>query len=267
MSPSHLSVIDYDKTKNYRLAVVDTYGHALLYDLTGKALEGWTGKDLGAKLYAPLLHLRLGSNDRILAWNAKGEFFSINRRAEIQPNFPFSTGQPTLSAYHLERGTSFANSYIHTVSDKGLKCKFSLEGKLISKAELYRGIANGKFIIVPVENNSRSYYVLNWDKYTAQLLDADGNQVLSISGNFSSDIQVKGVEHNGNTFFYVGDKTTHLHRVYDQKGTLLYELTGPGNSLTMVTRKEQIGHSVYILEIKVGEVRWLKLRKSVEEIL
>lgn len=267
LSPGHLSVIDYDRTKNYRLAVVDNYGHALLYDMTGKVLEGWSAKDLGAKLYAPLVHLRIGSNDRILAWNGKGDFYCINRRAEIQPGFPLHTGQPTISGYCLEKGTSFANTNIYTISDKGLKSKFTLEGKLLSKTELYRGIANGKFMMVPVENNTRSYYVLNWDPYTAQLLDAEGAQVLAISGNFSADIQVKGVEHNGNTFFYVGDKTTNLHRIYDQKGNLLHELSGPGNSLTLVTRKEQTGYGIYLLELKVGELRWLKLQKSVEEIL
>jgi len=267
LSPHYLSVIDYDRTKNYRLAVVDTYGHAMLYDMTGKVLEGWSGKDLGAKLSAPLIHLRLGSNDRILAWNTKGDFYCINRRAEIQPNFPLRTGQPALSAYCIEKGTSFANTNIYTISDKGLKAKFTLEGKLLAQTELYRGIANGKFMLVPVENNSRSYYVLNWDKYTAQLLDAEGTQILAISGNFSPEIEVKGVEHNGSTFFYVGDKTTNLYRIYDQKGNLLHELSGPGNSLTLVTRKEQTGFGLYVLELKVGEVRWLKLQKSVEEIL
>ena len=267
LSPNYLSVIDYDRTKNYRLAVVDTYGHILLYDMAGKVLEGWSGKDLSAKLCAPLVHVRLGNNDRILAWNKKGDFYCVNRRAEIQPNFPLHTGQPTISGYAMEKGTSFATTTICTISDKGLKSKFTLEGKLLSKTELYRGIANGKFQLVPVENNSRAYYVLNWDQYTAQVLDAEGAQVLSISGNFSSDIQVKGMEHNGNTFFYVGDKTTNLHRIYDQKGNLLHELSGPGNSLALVTRKEQTGHGIYLLELKVGEVRWLKLEKSVEEIL
>ncbi|HSZ72538.1 MAG TPA: hypothetical protein VK750_07655, partial [Cytophagaceae bacterium] len=143
LNAQYLSVIDYDRTKNYRLAISDMYGHVLLYDMTGKVLEGWSGKDFGAKLCAPVVHMRLGNNDRILGWNAKGDFYSFNRRAELQPNFPVHTGQPALSSYIIEKGTSFANTNVYTISDKGLKSKFTLEGKLVAKSELYRGIANG----------------------------------------------------------------------------------------------------------------------------
>jgi len=122
-------------------------------------------------------------------------------------------------------------------------------------------------MLIPIENNPRAFYALNWDQYTAQLIDSEGSQVLAISGNFSPEILVKGMEYNGNTFFSVEDKTTHLHRIYDQKGNLLYELSGPGNSLSLIARKDQTGYGIYLMELKYGMLRWLKLQKSVEEIL
>lgn len=267
LKPEHLVVIDYDLTKNYRLSITDAYGKVFLLDMKGNALEGWSSKDFGTKLYLPATHLRVGTNDRIIGYNAKGDFYCFNRRAEIQPGFPLSTGQLTISTSFVNKGTKLSDTYVYTISDKGLKCKFNLEGKLESKVELPRTLPTGKFMLVKVLNSTRKFYMVNWDQSAAQLLDESGAPLFRIQGSFSNNLKVNTVVQDDVTLVLFQDKATGLQRVYDQKGTLLHEASGKGNNLSLITRKDQSGWGAYLLEVKGGQMRWLKIGKAVEEIL
>ncbi len=267
LNPEHLVVIDYDLTKNYRLAITDVYGTVFLLDMKGNPLDGWSAKDFGTKLYLPATHLRVGTNDRIIGYNARGDFYCFNRRAEMQSGFPLSTGQPTISTSFVNKGTKLSDTYVYTLSDKGLKCKFNLEGKLESKTELPRTLPSGKFMLIKVLNNTRKFYMINWDQSAAQVLDESGAPLFRIQGSFSNDLKVSAVVQDELTFLLVQDKTTGTQRVYDQKGTLLHDASGKGNNLSLITRKDQSGYGAYLLEMKGGQMRWLKIGKAVEEVL
>jgi len=268
LKPAHLVVIDYDLTKNYRLSITDLYGKVMLIDMTGKALEGWSNKDFGTSLYLPVTHIRIGTNDRIIAFNASGDFYCLNRRAEIQMGFPLSTGQPTISPCYLSKGTSLSDSYIYTLSDKGLKCKFNLEGKLEAKTELPRTFPTGKFMLVKANNNNaRQFYMANWDESSVQLLDEAGTPLFIAAGAFSNELKISCIIQDESAIFLLQDETTGFSRVYDSKGSILHDGSGTGNLLTLLTKKDQSGYAVYLLEIKAGKMHWLKLEKAVEEVL
>jgi hypothetical protein len=256
--------MDYDLSKNYRLSVCDVYGKVYLYDLSGKMLDGWKGLDLKSKLYTPATHIRVGSNDRVVAWNAKGNFYCVNRRGEIQSGFPVSTDQPSISTVYLQKGTRLSDTYVYTLSDKGLKCKINLEGKLISKNELPRTYPSGKFRIVSSIGSSRKYFMVNWDQTSLQVMTEDAIPVLTLQGSFSNDLLVSTLVQGSTSLFLIQDKQTGVNQVYNEKGKLLHTLLGSGNALAMVARKDHAGNSVYLLELNAGQVRWLKLDKGVE---
>ena len=267
LKPESLVVIDYDLTKNYRLSITDVYGKVLLLDMKGSALAGWSSQDFGTKLTLPATHIRVGANDRIIASNGKGDFYCLNRKAEMQSGFPLSTGQPSISAPFISKGASLKDSYVYTLSDKGLKCKFNLEGKLESKTELPRTLPLGKFMLLKADNSTSKFYMVNWDQSTIQLLDEAGAPLFLVPGEFSNNLKMNVIVQDNGAVFLIHDAITGLNRVYDQKGTLLYDASGMGNSLVLISRKEQSGFGTYLLEVKLGQMRWLKLEKAIEEVL
>jgi hypothetical protein len=259
LKPQHLVVIDYDLTKNYRLSITDVYGRSLLMDMKGAPLEGWSGKDFGAQLFLPLSHIRIGANDRMLACNAKGQFYCLNRRAEMQKGFPLATGQPIISTSFVQKGTQLGDTYVYTLSDKGLTCKFNLEGKLLSKTELPRTLPTGKFVLVKPEHSVRHFYMANWDQTTVQLSDESGAPLFLTPGLFSEALKVAAVMQDDKPLFLLQDQSAGVYRIYDQKGALLHDASGMGNRLALITRKDQAGYGAYLLEIKGGQLRWLKI--------
>jgi hypothetical protein len=85
-----MTVVNYDKSNNYRFFVACENGNIYGYEFSGKPLPGWSPlSDVGIVKF-PLQHNVLLSNDFLTFFNTEGLFFAVNRKAE--PRFkPVST--------------------------------------------------------------------------------------------------------------------------------------------------------------------------------
>lgn len=78
------SVIDYDKSRDYRIFVPLTDGRIVVYESTGKQVEGWSFKDAKAPVVTPVEHIRVRSKDFLFAANAQGRIHLLDRRGNAR---------------------------------------------------------------------------------------------------------------------------------------------------------------------------------------
>jgi hypothetical protein len=265
MNVSQLAIFDYDKTKNYRLAVVKQANKIVLMDMKGKALEGWLNKEVGG-LIAKVEHVRIGTNDRILVLNQRGDYYLFNRKGELQKGFPVSVNHSASSPYYIDHATSLDNSYVYSVSSKGLFTKISFNAKVENKHELYRFAPKGYFQLLKVDNDNKAFFMYNADDKLLVLLDKAGKELFKASGSYSTALEIQAMKYKEGYLFCLNDAKTGVHVLYNQQGKALHDVSQNDVYLNLIYRKDQSGANYYLLEKKANSLIWLKLQKGVEEV-
>ncbi len=96
-----ISVIDYEKNKNYRL--FNSYKNGVEnFDLNGQNTKGWIEQNSYLNNILPLQHFIINQKDYIVTINIKGDINLLNRKGEIRYglNKPI-TNPENISAYKL----------------------------------------------------------------------------------------------------------------------------------------------------------------------
>ena len=99
----NFSLIDYDGSGNYRLAVTDTAGGLHLFSKYGSAIKKWAPRDLSEPQAGNLRHLRIGTKDYLLSMSKKGQLNVLLRSGKSAPGFPMNFS-------HRPAGTAFCAS-------------------------------------------------------------------------------------------------------------------------------------------------------------
>lgn len=212
----HLSVIDYDNSKKYRIMAVDDKGDIYLYDKTGKNLEGWTPRSLGGPLVDPGFHIRVKGGDCLIGLQRGGILDVMNRRGEMYPGFPIDLNAQVSSGVFADIGNDFKSTNLISVSDEGEIIIVNLEGEVVRREQLYKPSSESKFRMVP-DALGRSFVITRQEYNKISLLNTKGELLMEkniiSSGdlgvqyyNFSSDNQITVVTDREQEFAYVYDK-------------------------------------------------------------
>ncbi|MBT1697881.1 hypothetical protein KK083_13395 [Fulvivirgaceae bacterium PWU4] len=219
----HVSVIDYDNSKRYRILIADKKGKLMMYDKSGALLEGWNPKDVGGSLAMPPRHHRIKGKDYILAVRKDGQVFLMNRRGENLKKFPLNLEAIPSGDYALEVGSTISDTYFVLVSRDGFKIRFTVEGKLQGRETLLKTSVTSNFSLIG-EKSNKSYLILQQDGKQLTIADESGKRILSnnIVGLSPSDIKYFDFG-AGNAFIGLIDRTQGLSYIYDSRGNLLTE--------------------------------------------
>ena len=136
---THLSVIDYDNSKNYRIAVSTSQGDIYLYDKTGQSLPGWQPRKLGTALSAPLEHVRVGSRDAMIAIEQNGIVNLLKRNSQSYTNFPLNFNSDITNDFHVDYGNTLSTTEISMLTEVGELIRFNLEGKIVDRKFFEKG--------------------------------------------------------------------------------------------------------------------------------
>lgn len=190
MAVDQLSVIDYDRSRNYRFMITDFSGSAYLLDKEGNRLEGWDPKIFGSRFSIPPFHLRVRSRDVFVSISERGEVIATNRRGQSIPGFPLDldTGIGGDIFYQLQAG--FDKTILTVVSDEGEIIKFNLEGNIVSRQQLYKPARDTKFWMVK-ENLGRSFVIVRQDLNRLAIVDADDKVMMEKDYFSAEDIRVQ----------------------------------------------------------------------------
>ncbi|AHM60028.1 hypothetical protein D770_08835 [Flammeovirgaceae bacterium 311] len=212
------SVIDYDGTRRYRFLLASGTGNIFMYDLDGINLEGWQPVALKGSLSAAPGHLRVRSRDIIYAFQKKGEVHAFTRRGEYLKGFPFALGDSLLGPVHIRQGSDFKSTRFITVTASGLFWEWDLEGRIISRKQLYRPDARARFYMVPDARGKR-FLIAQQDRFRLRLMDENGNDLFEKDYLGASKLEVQ---------YFPFSEAAALVAVTDtdQEFTYLYDLGG-----------------------------------------
>ena len=128
-TPSHISVFDYDLTRNYRFLITDRKKIRMIDNL-GKIVNGFQLKSLKNGLANPPKHIRFGTKDYIVIQSSDGTVRILNRqgRDRIKLKEPLITSDNPIFGYRDTFAGTSKSGEMFQVDSKG--------NILLSKLEL-----------------------------------------------------------------------------------------------------------------------------------
>lgn len=225
-SPIHLDyrinnvyLIDYDRSKKYRILISDYFGNLRMYDQEGNNLDGWNPNAFNTALADDIFHVRVRGKDRIVVPLSKGVVNVTNRRGEPTDGFPLDLGIGISTELFFEPGDSFDDSRFTTVSEDGLVVHFNLQGKLLSRNQLYKDSEQSKFELV-TESQGKDYVFVRNDLGRLAILTQTGDVLFEKDYTLTTDRTVQYYNFGADRQLYVvkNDSTVYL---YDQYGKLI----------------------------------------------
>jgi hypothetical protein len=226
-----LTVLDYDKSRNYRF-FVGTEGGLFLFNSQGKSVGGWSFPSKKA-LADELDFVSAGGKDYLLIHTQDGKVYFTDRQGKNRLKSPIKTVVPKGFRWKSEKGKTVAYAF----DDRGYQHFIFLNGQKDS---------------VEVATTSRRFEV---QEYNNQVILSDGNSVKVISTQrpleaswpedgcsqlkyliFKNNLYLGAVQVAQKQVFLLNDQGEPLpgFPVFGSTGFAAGDLTGKG-TLTLVT--------------------------------
>ena len=180
-----IAVIDYDKSKNYRIFISDNTGNLYLYDKAGNNLDGWDPRPVTGRLSSPPFHVKVRGKDCMIAVQENGIINVMNRRGEMYPGFPLDLKSKILSDVFIEVGEDFSKTRLITVTENGEIVNLNLNGLVIFRDQLIKPSREAQFRLVK-EKQGKGYVIVIQELYKVTVLDKNGNRIFN-DHYFSND--------------------------------------------------------------------------------
>ena len=220
-SIEHLNLIDYDRSRNYRIAITDRDGNVYLTNKDLQLLEGWNPRKLNRSALLPLDHARLGRADVIISLQENGVINLMNRRGEFKKGFPFDTKQAVSKNYYLRQSNALANSSITVISKGGELTELNLEGDVIRRDQLIKTSTDADFRLIP-DTEGESFIIVRNEGNTYEVLDDTGNSLFKKDYLSQDPILIQYYQFGaGKDLVIFTDITNKSLYIYDKSGNLL----------------------------------------------
>lgn len=209
-------VIDYDKSKNYRYLLSSGTREIYILDKTAIMLDGWSPKRLSFDIENSPVHFKIGNKDYFLVISKDKTIHLINRKGDFEKKFQLKIS-PFAGGYFLEAGSNMENSFLYTLSQDGIICKQSFDGKSKSQENLIKG-NNSKFYLKRAVGKT-DFFFFRVDTDKIAVFDKL-NQLVFEKQNPGSTTLVPSVVslNQGKSIFCFFDAEQKLSYLYDQVG-------------------------------------------------
>ena len=168
-----LNIIDYDKSKRYRIISSHDNGEIYFYDKSGNILKGWNPLSMNDNLVQAPIHKRVRGKDYIIIVLRDGNIYVKNRRGENYKGFPINLDSEISNKLYFKKSSSTSKSEIEILSDEGKLYNINLDGKILSLKDQYRNEKDSKFIMIH-EASGKNPLLASYDNYN---LFIDDNKI------------------------------------------------------------------------------------------
>lgn len=245
------SVLDYDRSRNYRFLISDDKGNLCLMNKEGVLLEGWNPNKVGGRLTDLPFHIRVRGKDVIIAIQEDGTVNVMNRRGEMLPGFPLQTGGRTSGKPFVKKGNTLSKTTLVVMSEDGKLTEFSLSGDIVNSDQFYRPTLKTKFKLSS-DALGKSYIIARQDENRLVLLDHVKNEILSKDYLSDEILKIQYYDFSAdNKVYAVTDETQGFTYLYNTYGTLVN--SQPFNSnfeIAMMFFETKVKYQIYAVSEK-----------------
>ncbi len=245
---THLSVLDYDQSLDYRYFIATENGNLWLLDKMGKELENWNPLPLGEPIFGTPFHARVpGKGDFMVVLTITGELHFFSRKGESRSGSPVKLPDGIASPLIFKKtGTPS----LQTVTAGGEVIEISFSGEILKKTQVQKTNRDDKFRELADQKGNGILLVLEqFNKI--QLFDSQ--QALLMTLPLKRDQTWLGYFDFGSSrkIIAVTDREQGLGYLYDFTGNLL--ISTPLQSEGEIQISHQPNKGQYLIRTRFGK--------------
>ena len=245
---THLSLIDYDQTLDYRFFIATENGNLWLLDKLGKELESWNPLPLGEPTNGTPFHVRVpGKGDFMVALSKSAKLHFFNRKGESRSGSPIQLPDGIVSALFVNKE---GNPSLQAVTTGGETLDISFSGEILKKTQTQKSNRDDKFrSLIDQKGNSSILTLEQFNKI--QLFDSQ--QVLLMSLPLAGGKAWIGYFDFGDSrrIIAVTDLEQGLGYLYDLEGNLL--ISSPLQSAGEIQLSHLPSQGQYLIRTRYGK--------------
>ena len=228
---SHLNLVDYSNSKDYRYFVSTQEGNLFLLDKTGNKLEGWNPNRLGAKTIGAPAHYRVpGKGDYMVALTENGKLQLFNRRGESQPGSSVKLGDSFNSPLIAWREPSSRSTQLVGITKNGEVIHSNFNGEIGYRNQLIKNDRDSEFLLIP-DQKQNDFVFISKQYNEVSILDRSEKPLFSTRVSDENLIYQYYDFGSDRQLFAITDLNQGFCYLYDLKGnlqtTMPLESTGP----------------------------------------
>jgi len=211
---THLTLVDYENTRDYRYFLATESGNLWLLDRNGKKLDGWNPLKIGERMVLAPRHIRVpGKGDLMVAQSVEGKVHLLNRRGEKQEGSPFNLGKDFIAPINMTSAKG-GSLKISAISQTGELIHASFIGEITYRTQLIKANRDDKFQLI-TDQSGLSELILSKQYAKTVILDDQEKElfVVPISGqnlwfgffDFGSNRKILAVSDPEQGFGYLYD--------------------------------------------------------------
>jgi len=245
---THLSVLDYDQSLDYRYFIATEKGNLWLLDKMGKDLENWNPLPLGEPTNGTPFHARVpGKGDFMVVLGKSGKLHFFSRKGESRSGSPLQLPEGIASPLIFKKtGTPS----LQTVTIGGEVIEISFSGEILKKTQVQKTNRDDRFRELPDQKGNGSLLVVEqFNKI--QLFDSQ--QLFLMSLPLKADKIWLGYFDFGSSrkIVAVTDQQQGMGYLYDLKGNLL--ISTPLQSEGEIQISHQPNQGQYLIRTRFGK--------------
>ncbi len=125
-----LSVFDYDKKHDYRIAVACSNQKIYLYDKEGKTVSGWKFNGAQDIIVNDIAHFRLEGKDYIMTNDVRGNVYVLDRRGGERETLTAKLNTNVYESIQFDKGFSFETCKLSYIDTLGNMCELQFNDSL-----------------------------------------------------------------------------------------------------------------------------------------
>ena len=214
-----LTVLDYDKTKNYQFLISDTQGKMKLLDRTFSVVPEWKGPQLGGESWVAPRPVRARGKDYLFAITKEGIVYGFTKRGEPLGGYPVNLKVRANGNWIIEKRDD--RDVITLVSDDGVLIQMDLTGKIVNKSNLVKSSAASRFSLATTPDDH--YVISRIDKNKIAVMDGRGNILFEKDNPGSTELFLTYFEGGrGRKLFAFTDPQQEFTYFFDEKGRSVF---------------------------------------------
>ncbi len=238
---SHLNLVDYSNSKDYRYFLSTEDGNLYLLDKTGQQLDGWDPLSINVKTTGAPAHYRIpGKGDYMAALGENGNLFLFNRRGESQEGSPIKLGEAIKSEGMVWRDPSSRSYKYVVITSSGEIIHSNFEGEIGYRNQLIKEDKDSEFMLVP-DQKANDFVFVSRQYNEVSILDRSEKRLMNVRVSSENLIYQYFDFGSDRQIFALTDLTQEFSYLYDLEGNLLTTMPLESSNSVQITYQSSKG--------------------------